>query len=104
MTMWKDTTATEPPKPIAQTFNAKAITEDELQAIVERLDATREIFRQMRELREVLSRRDAETRALNSRNAELEEMVRKFAPILLNAATAMGLAARNERADTRSQL
>jgi hypothetical protein len=67
------------------------------------VDATREIFRQNRELREVLSRREAETRTLQNRNVELEEIMRKFAPLLLNVATSMGLAAKNEKPDTRSQ-
>jgi hypothetical protein len=67
------------------------------------VDATREIFRQNRELREVLSRREAETRTLQNRNVELEEIMRKFAPLLLNVATTMGLAAKNEKPDTRSQ-
>jgi hypothetical protein len=101
--MWKETTATEPPKTTAPAATGKPITEDELQAIVDRLDATRDIFRQNRELREVLSRREAETRALQSRNAELEEIMRRFAPVLLNAATTMGLIAKNEKPETRSQ-
>lgn len=99
---WKESTATEPPENTAPT--AKAITEDELQTIVDRLDATRDILRQNRELQEVLSRRETETRALQSRNAELEEIVRKFGPILLDAAHTMGLAANNEEPGTRSQL
>jgi hypothetical protein len=40
---------------------------------------------------------------LRSRNAELEEIVRKFAPLLLDAATTMGLAAKNEKPDTPGQ-
>ena len=98
---WKESTATEPPENTAPT--AKAITEDELQTIVDRLDATRDILRQNRELQEVLSRRETETRALQSRNAELEEIMRKFAPMLLNVATTMGLAAKNEKPDPRNQ-
>jgi hypothetical protein len=101
--MFKDSFVTEPLKSIGPAATAKPIAEDEYQAIVDRLDATREIFRQNRELREVLSRRENETRALQSRNAELAEIVRKFAPILLNAATTMGLAAKNEKPDKRSQ-
>jgi hypothetical protein len=69
----------------------------------DRLDSARDIFRQNRELREVLSRRETETRELRSRNAELEEIVRKFAPILLDVATTMGLVARDEKPDTPSQ-
>ena len=57
----------------------------------------RDIFRLNRELREVLSRREGETQALRSRNAQLEEIVRKFAPMLLDAATAMGMAAKNRQ-------
>jgi hypothetical protein len=101
--MWKDSTFTEPPKPSAPDAAAKPITEDELQTIVDRLDATRDIFRQNRELKDVLSRREAETRALQSRNAELEEIMRRFAPVLQNAATTMGLAAKNEKAEARTQ-
>ena len=93
--MWKETAATEPPKTTAQ-----PVTEEELHALFERLDSARDIFRQTRELREVLSRREIETRELRSRNAELEEIVRKFAPMLLDVATTMELAAKN---DTPSQ-
>ena len=101
--MWKETTATEPPKTTAPAATAKPVTEDELRAIFDRLDAARDISRQNRELREVLSRREAETQALRSRNAELEEIMRKFAPMLLNVATTMGLVAKNEKPDTPSQ-
>jgi hypothetical protein len=54
-------------------------------------------------LREVLSRREGETQALRRRNAELEEIMREFAPMLLNVATTMGLAARNEKPDAPRQ-
>jgi hypothetical protein len=101
--MWKETTATETPKATAPAATAKPVTEDELRAILDRLDAARDIFRQNRELREVLSRREAETHSLRSRNAELEEIMRKFAPMLLNVATTMGLVAKNEKPDTPSQ-
>jgi hypothetical protein len=70
---------------------------------LDRLDAARDIFRQNRELREVLYRRETETQALRSRNSELEEIMRKFAPMLLNVATTMGLVAKNEKPDTASQ-
>jgi hypothetical protein len=40
---------------------------------------------------------------LQSRNAELEEVMRKFSPMLLNVATTMGLMAKNEKPDTRNQ-
>jgi hypothetical protein len=82
---------------------AQPVTEEELAAIFERLDAARDIFSQNRELREVLSCRQTETQALQSRNAELEEILRKFAPMLLDMATTMGLAAKNEEPDTPSQ-
>ena len=98
--MWKRATATEPPK----TATVEPVTEDELRAILDRLDAARDLFRQNRELREALSRLDTENHALRSRNAELEEIMRKFAPMLLNVATTMGLVARNEKPDTPSQL
>jgi len=95
--MWKETAATEPLKTTGPAVVAQPVTEEELSAIFERLDAARDIFRQNRELREVLSRREAETQALRSRNAELEEILRKFAPMLLNVATTMGLVAKNEK-------
>jgi hypothetical protein len=100
--MWKEPTATELAKPATAAATSKPITEDELQGIMDRLDATRDIFRQNRELKEVLSRREGENRALQSRNAELEEIMRKFAPMLLNVATTMGLMAKNEKPDTRT--
>ena len=100
--MWKDTTATEAPTNNAQAATAKPVTEDELRGILDRLEATREIFRQNRELRGVLSRREAETQTLRSRNAELEDIMRKFAPMLLNVATTMGLAAKNEKFEAPS--
>jgi hypothetical protein len=101
--MWKENTATEPPKTTAQAANAKPVTEDEFQVVLDRLEAARGVFRQNRELREVLSRREGEAQALRSRNAELEDVMRRFAPMLLNVATSMGLAAKNERAETPSQ-
>ena len=101
--MWKETTTTEPPKTTSPVSSAKPVTEEELHSILDRLESAREIFRQNRELREVLSRREGESRTLRSRNAELEEMMRKFAPMLLNVATTMGLAAKNEKPDTATQ-
>jgi hypothetical protein len=98
--MWKETTATEPLK---TTTPAQPVTEDELRAILDRLGATRDIFRENRELRSVLSRREGETQALRTRNAELEEIMRQFAPTLLNIATTMGLAANNEMTGIRSE-
>jgi hypothetical protein len=95
--MWKETSPAELPKtngaPVA---TAKPVTEDELRSILDRLDATRDIFRENRELRSVLLRRENEAKELRSRNAELEDIMRKFAPMLLNVATTMGLAAKTE--------
>jgi hypothetical protein len=51
-----------------------------------------------------LSRRETETREMRSRNAELEEIVRKFAPMLMDAANAMGSAAKIEKPDTQPEL
>ncbi len=113
--MWKEI-ATEPPKTTvpakkwSEEFEKKhpsvkaaatqdyekPVTEDELRAIFDRLDAARDIFHQNRGLREILSRLETEIRELRSRNAELEEIMRKFAP-LLDAATTMGLVAENEK-------
>jgi hypothetical protein len=101
--MWKDTVATEPSKTTPPAVTVKPVTEDELRSILDRLEATRDIFRQNRELRDVLYRREAETQALRSRNGELEDIVRKFAPVLLNMATTMGLAAKNEKSDNPNQ-
>ncbi len=101
--MWKETPTPEAPKTSAPAASAKPINEDELRAILDRLEATRDIFRENRELRSVLSRREAETQTLRTRNAELEEIMRKFAPVLLTAATTMGLAAKNEMSGTRSE-
>ena len=100
--MWKETAATEPPK-TTTTVAAQPVNEDELRAILDRLESARDIFRENRELRNVLSRRESETLALRTRNAELEEILRKFAPILLDAATTLGLAAKNEKPDAPSQ-
>jgi hypothetical protein len=100
--MWKETSAIEQPKTNTQAASPKPVTEDELRAILDRLEATRDIFRQNRELRDVLSRRESETQSLRTRNAELEEIMRKFAPMLLNVATTMGLAAKNEKVDLAS--
>ena len=100
--MWKDSAVSEPPKATAPAVTSKPVTEDELRTILDRLESTRDIFRENRELRDVLSRREAETQSLRTRNAELEEIMRKFAPMLLNAATTMGLAAKNEMPGARS--
>jgi hypothetical protein len=90
--MWRETSVAESPKTTAPAASTKPVTEDELHAILERLGASRDVFRLNRELREVLSRREGETRALQIRNAELEEIIQKFAPMLLTMATTMGLA------------
>ena len=100
--MWKELAATRPLK-TTDPGAAQPVTEEELAAIFERLDAARDIFSQNRELREVLSLRKTETHALRSRNAELEEILRQFAPALLDAAKTMGLAVRDEKPDTPSQ-
>src|ERR1700733_14808200 len=97
--MWKDSAVTELPKAAPPAVSAKPVTEDELRTILDRLESTRDIFRENRELRDVVSRRESETQALRSRNAELEEIVGKFAPMLLDAATAIALAAKNEKPD-----
>ncbi len=99
--MWKELAATGPLK-TADPAAAQPVTEEELAAIFERLDAARDIFSQNRELRETLSRRKTENQALQSRNAELEEILRKFAPMLLDAATTMGSVITDENPDTPS--
>jgi ABC-type transporter Mla subunit MlaD len=101
--MWKEIAATGPLK-TTDPPATQPVTEEELAAIFDRLDAARDIFRQNRDLREVLSRLETETRKLRTRHAELEEVLRKFAPMLLDVATTMGLAAKNEEPDTSSQL
>jgi hypothetical protein len=101
MSMWKESTATESPKITPPVINAKPVTEDELRSILDRLEATRDVFRENRELRGVLSRREGEAQALRTRNAQLEEIMRQFAPTLLNMATTMGLAAKNEMSGGR---
>ena len=102
--MWKDSAVSEPPKATPPAVSAKPVTEDELRAILDRLESTRDIFRENRELRDVLSRRESETQALRHRNAELGDIMRKFAPMLLNVATTMGLAAKTEMRDARNEV
>jgi hypothetical protein len=102
--MWKETSPVELAKTSAPPVGtAKPVTEDELRTILDRLEATRDIFRENRELRSVLSRREAESKELRTRNSELEEIMRKFAPMLLNVATTMGLAAKTEMRDSRNE-
>ena len=100
--MWKELAATGPLK-TTDPAASQPVTEEELAAIFDRLDTARDIFRQNRDLREALSGLETETRKLRIRNAELEEILRKFAPMLLDVATTMGLAAKNEEPDTSSQ-
>jgi hypothetical protein len=97
--MWRETAPTEPVRNNTPGAMTSPVTDEEWRTILDRMESTRDVFRQNRELRDVLSRREAETQALRSRNAELEDMLRKFAPTLLNIATTMGLAAKNEKAD-----
>ena len=99
--MWKETAATEPPK-TTTAVAAQPVNEDELRAILDRLESTRDIFRENRELKSVLFRRESETKELRARNAELEEIMRKFAPMLLNVATSMGMAVKNQKLDVAS--
>jgi hypothetical protein len=54
--MWKGTSVTEPSKTAALGATARSVTEDEMHAKLDRLEAARDIFRQNRHLREVLSR------------------------------------------------
>src|SRR3984957_19487975 len=100
--MWKEIAATEQPGTTVP-HAVQPVTEKELRRIFERLDIARDIFRQNRELRESLSHRDTETRELRSRNAELEEILRKYAPMLLDVATTMGVTAKQEATDPLSQ-
>jgi hypothetical protein len=96
--MWRETSPTETAvRSSAPTAIANPVTDEEWRTILDRMEATRDVFRQNRELRDVLSRREAETQALRNRNAELEDILRKFSPTLLNIATTMGLAAKNEK-------
>jgi hypothetical protein len=53
------------------------------------------------ELRNLLSHREAETKELRVRNAEKEEMLRQFAPMLVNAGTTMEMVAKNEKPPTK---
>jgi hypothetical protein len=99
--MWRETSPTEPNRTSssAPATMASPVTDEEWRTILDRMETTRDVFRQNRELRDVLSRREAETQALRNRNAELEDILRKFAPTLLNIATSMGLAAKNEKSE-----
>src|SRR5271156_565813 len=100
--MWKETAATELPRTSAPVA-PQPVTEEELRELLDRLGAARHVFRENRELREVLSRRESETRELRLRNAELEEIMRKYAPMVMDVATTMGLAAKYEEPDSPSQ-
>ncbi len=99
--MWKETT--EPPKTTTPAAIGKPVTEDELRGILDRLEATRDIFRENRELRSVLSRHEGEAQALRTRSAKLEEIMQEFAPALLSMATIMGLAGKNEKTGGQSE-
>src|SRR5271156_6798517 len=99
--MWKETTAPEQTRNTAPAATARSINEDELRTILERLEATRDIFRENLELRNLLSQCEVETRELRTRTLEMEEMMLKFAPLLVNAGTAMGLAAKKEKPETK---
>jgi hypothetical protein len=100
--MWRDTAPNETVRTAAPPAMANPVTDEEWRTILDRMEATRDVFRQNRELRDVLSRREAETQLLRNRNAELEDILRKFAPTLLNIATTMGLAAKNEKPESSS--
>jgi hypothetical protein len=95
--MWKENWGPEQTRTTAPAATAKPITEDEMRTILDRLEATGDIFRENWELRNLLSTREAETKELRTRNAEMEELIRKFAPLLVNAGTEMGLAAKHEK-------
>ena len=88
---------TEPPNTTTPAGTGRPVTEDELCGILDRLEATRDILRENRELRSVLSRHEGEAQALRTRSAKLEEIMRQFAPALLTMATIMGMAAKNEK-------
>jgi hypothetical protein len=60
-----------------------------------------DMIRENGELRNLVSQRDAETKQLRIRNTEMEEMLRKFGTILVDAGTAMELAAKNEKPPTK---
>jgi hypothetical protein len=95
--MWKEIAATEPPK---TTGPAKKWREEfekkypSVKAVPKPVTEAKPVTED--ELRAILSGLETETRELRSRNAELEEIMRKFAP-LLDAATTMGLVAKNEK-------
>jgi hypothetical protein len=101
--MSKDISGMEASEATGTDSSAKTVTEKEYLELVARLDATLDVFRQLRELREALLRWEDECRAQNSRIAELEGIMRQFAPILLNAATTIELVARNERRGAGAQ-
>jgi hypothetical protein len=96
--MWKENPAPERSRPPAI---AKQINEDEFCAILDRLEPIHDMIRENGELRNLVSQRDAETKQLRIRNTEMEEMLRKFGTILVDAGTAMELAAKNEKPPTK---
>ena len=73
--MWRETSPTEPTRTSAPATMASPVTDEEWRTILDRMETTRDVFRQNRELRDVLSRREAETQALRNRNAELEDIL-----------------------------
>jgi hypothetical protein len=96
--MWKETPAPERTRPPAI---AKPINEDEFSSILDRLEATRSMLHENGELRNLLSHREAEKKELRVCIEEKEEMLRKLAPMLVNAGTAMEMVAKNEKPPTK---
>ena len=92
--MWKENPAPERTRPPAI---LKPIDEDEFRSILDRLEATRDMLHENGELRNLLSHREAEKKELRVRIEEMEEMLRQFGPMLVNAGTAMELVAKNEK-------
>ena len=102
--MWKETTATEPPKTTTPAAPAKPVTEDELRSILERCRNQPGTFSARTGNCGVFCpAAKARRRHCGTRNAELEEIMRQFAPTLLNIATTMGLAAKNEMNGMRKE-
>ena len=96
--MWKESPAPQTNRPLTI---AKPLNEDEFRSILYRLEAIQQMIHENGELRNLLSNREAETKELRARNAEMEEMLRKFAPILVSAGNAMDMVARNEKPPTK---
>jgi hypothetical protein len=96
--MWKETPTLPPTRPPAVPH---PLNEDEFGSILDRLEAIQRIIHENEELRNLLSTREAETKELRARNAEMEEMLRKFAPLLVNAGNALEMVAKREKPPTR---